>query len=402
MQATSSFGAAITRRLRKWALVFLKVLEVGDAVAELIGLHGTRVKEIIPCAGFDQTKARLVIYAHYNPNYRITPLILEILKTYSEQGFNVVFVTSSKRIAPPDLETAKSICALIIRRRSYGRDFGAWKDGWRIVRRKYKPPLELLLTNDTLLGPVCPVAPMFDRLRNCDADVVGLTDSWDRSYHLQSFFLVFRQPKGIQVADRYLRRLLLRNSREWVITRGEIAMTRIALRHGLKIDALYRYEDLLSCTMQQPDLLAAYVASNPGILEFAVDQAKRFTFAIDDSAASGPSMIKDAPVGTQKHEAVAERSRSARLFSHLRMGTELTERFARENLVAATLNPTHYFWKALITRFRFPFIKADLLALNPSGIAQLEDWKSVVTKEGILDVDIIRGHLKTIDVRRVP
>jgi len=40
--------------------------------------------------------------------------------------------------------------------------------------------------------------------------------------------------------------------------------------------------------------------------------------------------------------------------------------------------------------------------LNPSGIAQLEDWKSVVTKEGILDVDIIRGHLKTIDVRRVP
>jgi len=84
------------------------------------------------------------------------------------------------------------------------------------------------------------------------------------------------------------------------------------------------------------------------------------------------------------------------------MGAELTERFARENLVAATLNPTHYFWKALITRFRFPFIKADLLALNPSGIAQLDDWKSVVTKEGIIDVDIIRGHLKTIDVGRVP
>ena len=52
----------------------------------------------------------------------------------------------------------------------------------------------LILTNDSFWGPIGNLTGLFQRVAASDADVIGLTDDLMYEPHLQSAFLVFREP----------------------------------------------------------------------------------------------------------------------------------------------------------------------------------------------------------------
>jgi hypothetical protein len=358
--ANMSVGLAIKHLTKKGILLGL---EYADGIAECLGLHGWRIKSVVRGIGFDPENSRVLLYAHYNSSYRITALTLGLLKNYRDQGYNVVLATSSRRVAPSDLEAARKICAMIVRRRSYGRDFGAWKDAWRLTRRFISNPKEIILTNDTLLGPLRPLGDLFCQLEATKGDVVGLTDSWDRAYHLQSFFLLFREGPGVASCDRFLRRLFVRNTRRWVITCGEVGLTRYLMRQGLRIGTVIRYEHVLRYVCSDAKMFQEFRFSNPVLLA---------------RMAQRTNMIREP------------KTSSSLLLWEL------------DTLAAATLNGTHHFWHALIDKFGFPFIKADLLTHNPSRIFGLGKWRGVVKEIGHIEPELIERHLMSLDLKRVP
>jgi Rhamnan synthesis protein F len=122
------------------------------------------------------TGASLAIYVHWSASGRVSEMVLRQLAGWRGQGFDVVFVTNS---APPvaDIERVREHCVLYLRRSNIGLDFGAWRDGLAAVLADGAAPQELLLANDSVVGPLVPLAPLVERWRAGGEGFFGMTES---------------------------------------------------------------------------------------------------------------------------------------------------------------------------------------------------------------------------------
>jgi hypothetical protein len=70
-------------------------------------------------------------------------------------------------------------------------------------------------------------------------------------------------------------------------------------------------------------------------------------------------------------------------------------RHLKELLASGSLlNPTHDLWDLLLTEFKCPFIKRELLNINPSKIPNAWLWDMAISKLSDYPVELIREHLK--------
>jgi lipopolysaccharide biosynthesis protein len=108
------------------------------------------------------------------------------VRLWREAGFACVFITNA---TPPtaDWDAIAADSVLRIRRANVGRDFGAWRDAAAIALQRFGTPQELLLTNDSVLGPFLPLAPLVDAWRAGGDGFLGLTESLGGGAHLQSY-----------------------------------------------------------------------------------------------------------------------------------------------------------------------------------------------------------------------
>ena len=58
------------------------------------------------------------------------------------------------------------------------------------------------------------------------------------------------------------------------------------------------------------------------------------------------------------------------------------------------VNPSHFFWRALIQRCHCPFLKIELVRDNPSGIDDVSLWEETIKDHAEMDVGLIKKHLK--------
>ena len=65
-------------------------------------------------------------------------------------------------------------------------------------------------------------------------------------------------------------------------------------------------------------------------------------------------------------------------------------------MAGSPVNPTHQFGEVLVRRFDFPFIKTELLVVNPSNMSIAATWRSLVTEESQCTVDMIVDHLSLL------
>ena len=68
-------------------------------------------------------------------------------------------------VAYKKLKSARADRALVAQRRNFARDFGAWQELAAEARRRWPAAGELLLANDSVLGPILPFPPMLAALR---------------------------------------------------------------------------------------------------------------------------------------------------------------------------------------------------------------------------------------------
>ena len=69
-------------------------------------------------------------------------------------------------------------------------DFGSWKVGLTFIETKSAS--YLVLTNDSVIGPTLGINKIIKNMQKSD-DFWGITSSGDgKNFHLQSYFLVFR------------------------------------------------------------------------------------------------------------------------------------------------------------------------------------------------------------------
>ncbi|OJY71021.1 MAG: hypothetical protein BGP12_07540 [Rhodospirillales bacterium 70-18] len=292
---------------------------------------------------------RVALFVHFDRQGAVRRHVLEYLAALRDAGLSVVFVTNSGHLQADSLVALQSICACILVRRNIGYDFGAMREGLERLELP-RPDTELVvIANDSVYGPLCPLDTVLARADFGTADLWGATESWQRRYHLQSFFLVAgRAAMTSKAWHEFWSGVRPVLSKHWVVSRYEVGLTQRLLRAGLRCAAIWPYQDVVG--------------------------------TIDAGLLSGDTAAADPFVNVRRIHA---------------------SRIRHAAVERMPLNPTAELWRQLL-ELGFPFIKRELLRDNPAKVLDIADWRDVVRARFGADIGSIERDLQRVLSNRSP
>lgn len=295
---------------------------------------------------------RVAVFCHFDPGGRLAEHVRRYLEALLAAGLSLVFVSNAGRLEPAAAEWLRGRCAWVILRRNIGFDFGAWRDALAISGLPAAETRLLVVANDSVYGPLRPLAPLFDRMDFAAADVWSMTDSWQLRFHLQSYLVAFG-PAALRhpAFGRFWSGVRDLRSKEAVIRRYEVGMTQAFLDAGLRCGALWPYVETLSAFHAGRDAPADPAAGEAGLL------------------------------GAVQH-------------------------LARQRIMGAAtrrvpMNPTAELWRPLL-QAGYPFLKRELLRRNPAQIPDLAAWIDLARAVSPGDTEVILRDLRSSLRRTAP
>lgn len=295
-------------------------------------VHGTGLEEA----------TKVAVFSHFDRRGKLQRYVRHYLEEIRIAGFSIVFVTNSKELEDESLEALKGLCDVILIRRNVGYDFGAFKEGIAFLGRKLESLECLLLANDSVYGPFYSLRSITARMDFRKADAWAVVDSWERLYHLQSFFLLF-SPKVLNdpVFPAFWRRVRNVRSKYWVIRRYEIPLSRALMKKGLRCRALNRSREASQALLSE---------------------------------------VRETAKLDSKDKTPVEMRYRQRVFSII--------------VAEKPMNVSHFLWEHLIKQMGCPFLKRELLRKNPGRVPFVSDWESVIRKVSSYDTDLILEDLE--------
>lgn len=177
---------------------------------------------------------RLIILAQFDPAGGLPAHVrihLAALRPFADQ---LTLVSNSPLGA--DRPQAEIICDLVMERPNKGWDFAGWRDA--LARYDMREFDEVVLTNSSIIGPLRPLEPIFQKMAPRDCDFWGMVKSHHRGTHLQSYFLVFRAPVLVSSAWRSFWACVgNEESKRQVIKTYEVGLTRALAAAGFRFDS---------------------------------------------------------------------------------------------------------------------------------------------------------------------
>ena len=186
---------------------------------------------------------KVAVLTHYDSSGRVHEFLVFYIKALRRAGFEIVLASNSPFLDIRDLTRMLPLCGLVLLRRNIGYDFGAYKDALAALGDLSRFD-QVLLANDSVYGPLFDLNAILAR---CDdsATVWGMTDSMERRYHLQCYFLLFRRGALVHPCmTAFWRSVRPIQSRPWIIRRYEIGLTQTLLRAGVRCAALFPYHSV--------------------------------------------------------------------------------------------------------------------------------------------------------------
>ncbi len=132
----------------------------------------------------------ICLFASYLSGFNLLPDTQHYLKQLHLCGWEVHLILSGKTILSAELQNFCSQYTIIPHLRpNQGMDFGAWQD---LILKKITDNADyILLTNDSIFGPIYPLQPIFKRISTLNLNLWGMIESYEINWHFQSWFLCF-------------------------------------------------------------------------------------------------------------------------------------------------------------------------------------------------------------------
>ncbi len=279
----------------------------------------------------------VALFAIHQRGRHLTHSHHAMLAALSARGYRTVLVNSSPDAEAGRAELARGDIAGLVRRSDHGRDIASWLLALVLLRERLGGVDHVLFCNDSFLGPFDDLREVLAHRAAAGVDFWALTDSWDRGYHLQSsFFTLSAGCLNGEAFRHFAATYAYPNERDAVVTQGELGLSRVLVADGgvsMAVLAPYR------------ELAREQLADAPRMLD-----ALRALPEYHDALPAEVGYF-DRPQRGYVDSAMAW---MLKLLSDLRSGIGR--------------NPQHVFWEPLLTRYRVPFVKKELLLSNPAGV----------------------------------
>jgi len=183
------------------------------------------------------------LFVSYSSIAEIKPHVAFHLKAIRSYGFaTVLILVTDRELDQVDLGRPPGGHALVLRRNA-GFDFGAWADAFRLFPDLWRSQC-VLLVNDSIFGPMTSLEPAMNAVLRAPADLVGLTESFQKKQHLQSFFLRLNQRALLSpIVQQFWADVRNFATKEEVIDTYEINLASLFRESGLSTHAIFSLPD---------------------------------------------------------------------------------------------------------------------------------------------------------------
>jgi lipopolysaccharide biosynthesis protein len=177
---------------------------------------------------------KIAIFASYRKNLdKAIDLTLCELK---KKGFYIIYV-SNESMSKDFIFQLKAKADIVIQRGNYGRCIAAYKTAYLyLYEKKFYGAKDILFLNDTIIFPVQNTNFFWKDLDRSKADIIGIFESNEISYHLQSYFLYCKNNIFLnQNFYNFWIKYIPFNSKQLIIKHGEIGFSEMLIDSGIKI-----------------------------------------------------------------------------------------------------------------------------------------------------------------------
>jgi glycosyltransferase involved in cell wall biosynthesis len=205
----------------------------------------------ISCLKQPMLVEEIALFVTHSPHGQLRPHVPHYLKCLKREGIAVVLIVAADEaftVAETDL--MNRVDGLFVRDNG-GYDFAAWAHVLRLHPELTNANI-LYLLNDSVFGPVNDTAfsELLERIRNSNADFIGLTESFEQSWHLQSYFLAAKARAVSSIAFReFIEGIVCHADKDRVILQYELRFATIMKIAGLKCEAMFQKTDYRNPTI---------------------------------------------------------------------------------------------------------------------------------------------------------
>ncbi len=189
----------------------------------------------LPCEG------EVALFVTHSPDGRLKPHLRHYLEALSAEGISIVLIVAADQPFQDADEWLRSLVKGLFVRENSGLDFAAWAHLLRRHRELNNSQI-LYLLNDSLIGPTnaADFHDLVSRIRESDADIVGMTENRERGWHVQSYFLAIKRGALSSFAfHQFMLDVVSFEDKDDVINNFEVQFAPVLIASGLKVKALF-------------------------------------------------------------------------------------------------------------------------------------------------------------------
>ncbi len=235
-------------------------------------------KDVIISVNQGQKKINenLCIFSYYQPN-ALKKTTKEYLRHLNEDCNYSICLISTSKINKEDLETLKEYCFEIIIKSNNGYDFGSYKLGILKYKEQRNNLQNILLANDSVLGPLFSMKDNFNKMNNENScDFWGIADNCYLGIHshIISFFVNFK--KNLVNSDllyKFFEDYHPISNRDSTIHKGEIALSKYLTGNHFYYDSLFSMNFIFQRLQENTKLLTEnqnIMSDHPVLRTFAI------------------------------------------------------------------------------------------------------------------------------------
>ena len=187
----------------------------------------------------DLSNRKIAILAHWSESEKLSASVERTIDSLIEAKYSVILVSSCESVNHLSMKSSLKNQITVIRKPNIGYDFGSWSTAIQMLPKVFSAE-QVIIINDSLIGPFTSISKFIDELENSPYDVTGVTDSNQIRYHIQSFIMHFKnnsfQEKMIQ---SFWKEIHVQESKFDLVKTYEIGLSATAQAAKLYVGALY-------------------------------------------------------------------------------------------------------------------------------------------------------------------
>lgn len=222
----------LVRRLRRFAGSTLNRLALLDHIT---AKRGSML--VNPPIQIDVEQRKICIYVSFN-EILDDVYTRSLLNEIRSEGFQILHVVNQKVYSPLEGITTDQV----LLRKNYGFDLAAIKDALDLFKGE---PVELLIMNSSVVYFPGTFQKLLRNATMSKSDVVAMVNSYQKTYHFQSFFFYSRSHLGITTLfDTY------RKMRNWRTKRGTVSFGEFSIYPSISLrgctsEPLFSFDSLI-------------------------------------------------------------------------------------------------------------------------------------------------------------